>query len=464
MLGWELPPFFAGGVGVVTQNLTAALAGRGVELIFIMPKGPEGAHSPHMRLLVGDAARRAVPPSAGTPSREEVIEEEEPGKVVVRRTPGGAILETWEVPSLLGPYEGPAEYETRWRQLAGDLHLGVEAARRRRRVVGVPGQPGSSEPPPTSGPLYGPNLLEEIHRFAGRVVELVREEGLHFDLIHAHDWTCFPAGLALREATGKPLAVHVHITEYDKTGGQGADPRVWDVEHAGLHGADKVIAVSQRVKRDCVERYFADPGRSEAVYNAAEGAKRKPRRIAKRTPTVLFLGRLTLQKGPDYFVRAAARVLEVRDDVTFVIAGTGDMLPKLTELVAELGIGDRVVFAGFVGRDKIYDLYEHADVFVVPSVSEPFGIVPLEAMQSGVPVILSRQTGASEILRHVLKVDFWDVEAMAERILEAVSYPRLRAEISRRAEHEVRRLTWADVAHQTEKLYRRMLDLSPPPA
>ena len=258
--------------------------------------------------------------------------------------------------------------------------------------------------------------------------------------------------------------MHVHITEYDKTGGQGADPRVWDVEHAGLHGADKVIAVSQRVKRDCVERYFADPGRIEVVYNAAEGAKRKPRRIAKRTPTVLFLGRLTLQKGPDYFVRAAARVLEVRDDVTFVIAGTGDMLPKLTELVAELGIGDRVVFAGFVGRDKIYDLYEHADVFVVPSVSEPFGIVPLEAMQSGVPVILSRQTSASEILRHVLKVDFWNVEAMAERILEAVSYPRLHAEISRRAEHEVRRLTWADVAHQTEKLYRRMLDLSPPPA
>ena len=140
------------------------------------------------------------------------------------------------------------------------------------------------------------------------------------------------------------------------------------------------------------------------------------------------------------------------------------MLPELTELVAELGIGDRVVFAGFVGRDKIYDLYEHADVFVVPSVSEPFGIVPLEAMQSGVPVILSRQTSASEILRHVLKVDFWNVEAMAERILEAVSYPRLHAEISRRAEHEVRRLTWADVAHQTEKLYRRMLDLSPPPA
>ncbi|MEO0325668.1 MAG: glycosyltransferase family 4 protein, partial [Myxococcota bacterium] len=447
------------------QNLTAALAARGVELVFIMPKGPEDAYSPHMRLLVGDAARRPSAPAPGAPASMEVIEEEEPGKVVVRRSPGGAILETWEVPSLLGPYEGPAEYEARWRAVAGDLHLGVEAARRRSRtVLGVPGQPEVASAPRKTGPLYGPNLLEEIQRFAGRVVELVREEGLHFDLIHAHDWTCFPAGLALREATGKPLAVHVHITEYDKTGGKSADPRVWDVEHAGLHGADKVIAVSQRVKRDCVERYFADPGRIEVVYNAAEGAKRKPRRIAKRTPTVLFLGRLTLQKGPDYFVRAAARVLEVRHDVTFVIAGTGDMLPKLTELVAELGIGDRVVFAGFVGRDKIYDLYEHADVFVVPSVSEPFGIVPLEAMQSGVPVILSRQTGASEILRHVLKVDFWDVEAMAERILEAVSYPRLRAEISRRAENEVRRLTWADVAHKTEKLYRRMLDQPPPSA
>lgn len=398
MLGWEFPPFFAGGVGVVANSLTKALVESGDHVTFVMPYGPDQAAAPHVRLIVSS--------QQGVPLR-------------VRR-----------IQSLLEPYGTRTEYHT----------TRTEWARRR------PGEPS----------LYGADLLEEVERFAYEALEIVREEDEAYDVIHAHDWTTFPAGVALRDATGCPLVVHVHITEFDKSGGAHADPGIWAIEHAGMAAADRVIAVSRRVRDTCVNRYGIDPSKVDVVYNAVDQHGLATR--SRPEPMVLFLGRVTLQKGPDYFVEAARRVLDVRPAVHFVLAGSGDMLERLILRSAQLGMAERISFAGFVDREQVLELYSRAAVFVMPSVSEPFGIVPLEAMDRGVPVIVSRQSGVAEVLRSALKVDFWDVEGLAARIVAAVDHAPLRAVMRREGDSEVRGFTWDLVADQVRGIYEAAID------
>lgn len=398
MLGWEFPPYFAGGVGVVCEALSRALAARGAQITFVMPSGPATAHAEHLRLLV--ASRHA------SAARARLV----------------------RVPSLLQAYQDEEEYARLYGAgFAGGRYAG----------------------------LYGPDLLGEVQRFGTEVAQVVEDLDLEFDVIHAHDWTTFPAGLELKARTKKPLVVHVHITEFDKTGGQHADPRIYAIEQAGMQGADAVVAVSQLVKDRCVRQYGADPKRVRVVHNAVERTPEglRPRALVKRGKIVLFLGRVTLQKGPDYFVEAARRVLDFDPNVTFVLAGTGDMTLRLVERSAELGIGSRMLFTGFVDREEAAQLYGIADVFVMPSVSEPFGLVALEAMDRGIPVILSKQSGVGEVVRNVLKVDFWDVNDMADKILGALAYPSMREEISRGAEKELARLTWAAAAAQIQDIY-----------
>ena len=397
MLGWEFPPYFSGGVGVVCEALSHALAALGDKITFVMPAGPEAAHAPHLRLLV---ANRHVP---------------------ARRTV--------RISSLLQPYQGAEEYE----QLAGASPASAIA----------------------STGLYGSDLLSEVERFGAQVVEIVDDLDLEFDVIHAHDWTTFPAGLELRERTGKPLVVHVHITEFDKTGGGHADPRIYRIEQAGMRGADAVVAVSHFVKERCIRQYRANAGKIRVVHNGVERGSHRgmasPR--VKRSKVVLFLGRVTLQKGPDYFVEAARRVLDADPDVTFVLSGTGDMLPRLVERSAELGIGSQMLFTGFVDRDEVAKLYSLADVFVMPSVSEPFGLVALEAMDRDIPVILSRQSGAAEAVQHALKVDFWDVEDLADKVLAALTHSSLRHEMTSSADRELDQLSWSLVAERIRDVY-----------
>jgi glycosyltransferase involved in cell wall biosynthesis len=401
MLGWEFPPYFAGGVGVVCEALTRSLAGRGNEISYVMPWNPPetGAESDGLELLGPDAAR-----------------------------PG---LDVLGVPARLHSYATAAPA---------------------RPHLALPGE----VPPPAAKPLYGPDLLGEVERFAARAVEVAEARGLAPDLIHAHDWTTFPAGIALRRALGKPLVVHVHITEFDKSGGTWADPRIYAIERAGMQAADLVVVVSQRVGQVCVERYGVDPARIRVVYNGVDPDDRPAGDPLLHGPLVLFLGRVTLQKGPDYFVEAARRVLDADPHVTFVLAGTGDMLPRLIERAAELGIGRQMLFPGFVDRERASALFAMADVFVMPSVSEPFGIVPLEAMDRGVPVIVSRQSGSSELLRNALKVDFWDVEDLAGKIVACLRYRSLASELEERGREEVARLSWDWVAERTEAVYREV--------
>jgi glycosyltransferase involved in cell wall biosynthesis len=398
MLGWEFPPYFAGGVGVVCEALTRRLVGRGHEITYLMPW---------------------TPPAAG----------------------GGGL-------ELIGPGAVPGLDVV---GIAARLH---SYAADSRPSIRVPGE----VPPPAAQPLYGPDLLGEVERFAARAVELARARGAAPDLIHAHDWTTFPAGIALRRALCRPLVAHVHITEFDKSGGRHADPRIYEIERAGMQQADVVVAVSRRVAALCSERYGVDPARIRVVYNGVDADTRPEPLQSLPGPLVLFLGRVTLQKGPDWFVEAARRVLEAEPDATFVLAGTGDMLPRVIERAAELGIAGRVRFPGFVDRERASRLFALADVFVMPSVSEPFGIVPLEAMERGVPVIVSRQSGSSELLRNALKVDFWDVEGLASKIISVLRYRALAAELEEAGRAEARQLDWGWVAERTEAVYREVVD------
>lgn len=390
MLGWELPPRFAGGVGIVADALLRQLAARGHELTYVMP-GPFGLAAP----------------------------------------PGVRILEP------LG------ERET------SDIASRLVCYASERAPIRAPGE----APAPTGKALYGADLLYEVRRFAEDACQRVRQARVELDLVHAHDWTTFAAGRALRAATGKPLIVHAHITEFDKSGGAYADPTIHAIEREGLQAADRVIAVSRRIATTCIERYGVDPARIRVVYNGVDAAPTATEPPALPRPLVLFLGRVTLQKGPDHFLEAARRVLDAEPAAHFVMAGTGDLLPRMIERAAELGMAHRFSFPGFVDRERAAALYAAADVFVMPSVSEPFGIVPLEAMDQGVPVIVSRQSGVSELVTNVLKCDPWEVERMASLIVAALRYPVLARALSGGGRAEAERNRWPAVAQKIEAIY-----------
>lgn len=404
MLGWEFPPFFAGGVGIVAEALTRALARQDVEVTYVMPRGRSDASVSHLKLLI------AAP---GTTRRKFIA-----------------------VPSFLGPYDTAVSYRR-------DYGHAMRVREHGQRHL----------------PLYGADLMSEVDRFSEDVVALVDELALDFDLIHAHDWTTFPAALAIKRVFGKPAIVHVHITEFDKSGSEHADPAVYAVERAGMHGADRVVCVSHFTAKKCVDRYGVPASKIAVIHNGVESTATLPSTASPGPagPLVLFLGRITLQKGPDYFLEAARRVLDFRPDVTFVMAGVGDMWPTMIDRSAAMGINHRIAFTGFVSREQARALYDIASVFVMPSVSEPFGIVPLEAMDRGVPTIVSRQSGVSEVVKHVFKVDFWDVDATASRILAALSYAPLARELQEQGLREVRRLSWRGAATKTRRLYKELL-------
>jgi glycosyltransferase involved in cell wall biosynthesis len=406
MLGWELPPFFAGGVGMVCYNLTRALCQQGIEVTYVMPFGPRMIRSDYMKILVADNLFPRLR------------------------------FQLKEVETFLGAYQTPESYDEEFRKYL----LGLSPSERAKA-------------------LYGPNVFLEAYLFARKVRLIALQED--FDVIHAHDLWTFPAAIAAKEATGKPLVVHVHITEFDKSGGLSVNQRVYDMEREGMHAADLVVVVSNFVKQRLMNNYGVPEWKIRVVYNAAEpidqNIQHDASKIKETDKIVLFIGRITLQKGPDYFVEAANKVLEKDPNVKFIMAGTGDMLPRMIERVVELGIADKFIFPGFVSRDEVAKLNKIADVFVMPSVSEPFGIVPLEAMYQDTPAIISKQSGVSEVLNHVLKVDFWDVNDIANKILALLHYRSLQKEIKQHGFVEVRNMTWDKPAAQCINIYNELL-------
>ncbi len=304
---------------------------------------------------------------------------------------------------------------------------------------------------------YGADLFTEISKYALTADSIASD--FEFDIIHAHDWLTFPAGIAAKEASGKPLVIHVHATDFDRGGGN-ANPNVYRIEKSGMEAADKIITVSELTRNIVIHKYGINPEKTVTVYNAVEPLQEKKVFLHKKgnkEKIVTFLGRITLQKGPGYFVEAASLVLKKMDNVRFVMAGSGDLMDKMVSRVTQLGISDKFHFTGFLRGDEVFELLHLSDVYVMPSVSEPFGISPLEAMQSNVPVIVSRQSGVSELLKHAMKVDFWDTEAMADAIHGILTYPALSGMLLKHGKTEADSLRWEDAAMHIFSIYKNII-------
>jgi len=304
---------------------------------------------------------------------------------------------------------------------------------------------------------YSRELVEEVEEYGRRAGKIAKYE--NFDIIHAHDWLSFPAGVEAKKVSGKPLVVHVHATEFDRSGGECVDARIYEIEKRGLDNADKIIVVSDFTKRKIVKYYGVDAKKVEVVHNGLTSARSKNKaglETFRKTGyrVVLFLGRMTLQKGPDWFLKAAQKVLEVYPKVLFIMAGTGDMERQVIEEAARMGISDKVLFTGYVQDEDLSRMYKAADLYVMPSVSEPFGLVALEALSHKTPVIISKQSGVSETVEHALKVDFWDTDEIANKINAILRSPSLRSCLRKYGETEAKKNNWKKAALKCIGVYR----------
>lgn len=422
MLGWEFPPFISGGLGTACYGLTRAMDQLGIEVTFVLPKMVESEYATHVKLLT-PGSRKA----AASFKFNEL-------KNVKFHT----------ISSALQPYSSPETYQRRIEDIL----------RRKHRERG--GDIKSVGPIAVSRD-YSCDMYTEVHRYAAIAAELAENE--QFDVVHAHDWMTYPAGIAVAAVSGRPLVVHVHSTEFDRSG-EHVNQTIYDIERAGIQRADRVIAVSHFTRNVIISRYGVSAEKVEVVYNGVErnaNWSSADTDISKDEKIVLFLGRITMQKGPEYFLQAAKKVLEVMDNVKFVMAGSGDLMHRSIELAAELGIGHKVLFTGFLRGEDVQKIYKMADLYVMPSVSEPFGIAPLEAMDNDVPVLISKQSGVSEVLVHALKVDFWDVNEIANKIVAVLKYPPLQMTLRSHGSFEVRKLRWQDAAAKCAKIYEEML-------
>jgi glycogen synthase len=413
MFGWEFPPVVSGGLGTACYGITKALTGLGNPVLFVMPRIEVSRPFPLLTLI----------------SASDILNASSEGE---KPFPDDSLLP----PSLIAPIT--------LRPYLNARQLGAEPQ-------GPWDWPADSCL--ASGEGYGVDLFAEVRRYgeAGGLIA-ARET---FDVIHGHDWMTVPSCLAARQASGKPFILHIHSLEYDRSG-EEVNEGIFELERFGLEAADRVIAVSHYTKKMIVGRYGIAPEKISVVYNALnqrEAGETYRTLRAGDDKVVLFMGRITFQKGPDYFIDAAARVLKEMPEVTFIMAGSGDMMPRMVERVAELKIGKRFHFTGFLQGRQVEEAFAGADLYVMPSVSEPFGLAPLEAMMYDVPVIISRQSGVSEILKHALKVDFWDVDELADKMIAVLKYPPLAGELVERAREELKNLRWEKAAQKILEVY-----------
>ncbi len=425
MFGWEFPPHITGGLGTACYGLTKGLLKHDTEIIFVVPKAYGDEDQSAVRLL----------------NASDVIVD----------TVDSEFKELWskiqymEIGSNIIPYVGIEEFE------AMQIKEELEKHKSERHVL--------SRKYEFSG-KYGPRLLEEVSRYA--LVASALAANQQFDVIHAHDWLTYAAGIAAKNVSGKPLVVHIHATEFDRTG-ENVNTIIYDIEKKGMEEADLVISVSNLTRNICIEKYGINPDKIITVHNAVEPTREESGETIEhplKEKVVTFLGRITYQKGPEYFVEAARKVIDRYPEVRFVMAGSGDLQQKMIRRVAKLKIGTKFHFTGFLQGAEVNKLLAMTDVFVMPSVSEPFGIVPLEAMRTNVPVVISKQSGVSEVLKHALKVDFWDVNAMADAIYGLLKYPKLPDVSAREGKVEVDNLKWENAAFHVKKVYELAVERS----
>jgi len=423
MFGWEFPPHITGGLGTACFGLTKALAKIGVKIKFIVPKTFGDEDISLVNLLGAENIQI---------NQRHFNYEEFWNKITYL-----------EIGSNLIPYVSPELFKK----------LSEE-----NKLDGVNFKENTFSASFKFSGKYGKDLMEEVARYALIAGALAAMND--YDIIHSHDWLTYPAGIVAKQVSGKPLVIHVHATEFDRSG-ENINQNVYDIERKGMETADRIITVSNFTKNIVINRYGIDPKKITTVYNGIDlynydNGNRKPDTLYN-DKIVTFLGRVTFQKGPDYFVEAANKVLKKYKNVRFVMAGSGDMLNRMIKRVAHLGISNKFHFTGFLKGYEVDEMFKYSNVYVMPSVSEPFGISPLEAMRSNVPVIISKQSGVSEILNHALKIDFWDIDAMADAIYGLLNYDALSRFFVKYGKGEVDNLKWDNAAHHVNEIYHQVI-------
>lgn len=410
MFGWEFPPFNSGGLGVACYGLTRSLVKEGADICFVLPKNLGSSHD-FLDMRFADSS----------------FSQADYSKMTIK-----------ELEVFLYPY------------------LNEEVYRSKEELLKIINEKGYAP--------YAKDLYSEVLRYGELSRELAKTE--RHDIIHAHDWLSYPAGMEAKKVSGKPLVTHIHATELDRTGHQGANEKIFEIERKGLEAADKVMAVSQLTKDTVTKYYGIKDHKVEVVHNGIDEDYFQQKEIfnnklinLKRdgSKVVLFLGRITIQKGPDYFIKMAKRVLDQEPKVYFLIVGSGDMEKYIMHMAADLKIADRILFVGWLKGDDLAHAYQASDLFVMPSVSEPFGIVPLEAMINNTPVLISKQSGVAEVTTNVLKADFWDVDEMANKILSVIAYDSLSNQLIRYGREEVRHINWQKAAQKCLGIYNKLL-------
>lgn len=456
MLGWEYPPHISGGLGTACEGLTTGLAHLGVEVIFVVPHLMGGERAAHMTIVNARGQTFTQSQKQGTAIEKPVLPKRS-------APPSDALISRRPIPSFLRPYMTPEAFKAYIKSL--EAPPSPAPTKGARTVLGdipdiMPYIPESVSSPghhTKSFQAYGGDLFGEVGRFAANVAASLAGED--FDLIHCHDWMTYPAGVALARISRKPLVVHVHSLEYDRSG-VNVNPRIHRIERLGVRSATRVIAVSYYTRGIVNQQHGVPLEKICVVHNGVYECEAVNRyRALKKWPgkIVLFLGRITFQKGPEYFVEAAARVIPHVPNVLFVMAGTGDMLPQVIDRVSQLGIGKNFSFPGFLKGQEVEEMFSVADLYVMPSVSEPFGLTALEAIKFDTPVIISRQSGVSEVLTHALKFDFWDIERQADLMINALRHDELRTDMVAMAREEIKRQHWDAAALKTKQVYSSLV-------
>ncbi len=414
MFGWEFPPHILGGLGTASYGLTKGMWENGdMDITFVIPK-PWGDEDRQFAHIIG---------ANSTP-------------VVWRDV-------NWDyVQNRIGNVMDPQMYYDLRDHIYADFNY------MRTNDLGCIEFSGR----------YPDNLLEEINNYS--IVAGVIARTVPCDVIHSHDWLTYPAGIHAKQVTGKPLVIHVHATDFDRSRGN-VNPTVYGIERDGMNNADHIITVSELTRRTVIEKYGQDPAKVTTVHNAVEPLSEEIRNIKVehgKDKVITFLGRITMQKGPEYFVEAASMVLHKTHNVRFVMAGSGDMMEKMIRLAADRDIADRFHFTGFLRGRQVYEMLAASDVYVMPSVSEPFGISPLEAMQMGCPSIISKQSGCAEILENVIKVDYWDIHAMADAMFALVNYPALHNHLRDNGLAEIDTIQWKKAGAKVINIYNQVIN------
>ncbi len=413
MFGWEFPPHILGGLGTASYGLTRGMAENGdMDITFVIPK-PWGDEDRNFAHIIG-----------------------------ANTTPIAWRDVNWDyVQNRIGNVMDPQTYYNLRDHIYADFNY------MRTNDLGCIEFSGR----------YPDNLLEEINNYS--IVAGVIARTVPCDIIHSHDWLTYPAGIHAKQVTGKPLVIHVHATDFDRSRGN-VNPTVFSIEKDGMEQADHIITVSNLTRKTVIEKYGINPAKVTTVHNAVEPLSQDILNVAvpkKKEKVVTFLGRITMQKGPEYFVEAASKVLQKVKNVRFVMAGSGDMMEKMIDLAAKRDIADRFHFTGFLKGIEVYKMLKSSDVYMMPSVSEPFGISPLEAMQMGVPSIISKQSGCAEILENVIKTDYWDIDSMADAIYSIITYPAMYHQLREEGLKEIEQITWTKAGAKVIDIYKNLL-------